>query len=280
MRCLILAIDSLEYEIAKNFPNLKQKEFGKVIVPLTHDGEPYTPVVWGSFISGLSPSENKIYEEPVLKWENPVLQRIREFLGKRRSMPHLKNHVGKVLVSLGFKMTTEGIFHTMADFKEKNISTIFDFAKKPIAISVPSYNEDPINQYLRRRIYDVYQNGLAEEVLEKEILEIFYDQAERNFEKLDEEWDLFMVHFYAVDVFSHLYPNNNSKFYKLYAELDNMVKKIKNKVNDSFIFVVSDHGHRNGLHTSYGFYSTNEILGLHYPKITDFYQIILRILSN
>ena len=281
MRCLILAIDSLEYEIAKNFPNLTQEEFGRTIVPITSDGEAYTPVVWGSFITGLPPEEHEIYEGPKLNWQNPVLERLHGFIKNRRNFySRYSEGLGKLAVKLGFEQSRNHIFHTADDFKSKNISTIFDDAKKPIAMSIPSYNEEAVNQHFRERLGEVYQKGLPEEVLEAEAREVFNSRAQRIYKILEEDWDLFMVHLFIVDTFGHLYPNRTSKFEELYSEMNDFVGDVKKKLDDTFVFVISDHGHRNGHHTSYGFYSSNEILGLHFPKITDFHDIILEVLSR
>jgi predicted AlkP superfamily phosphohydrolase/phosphomutase len=279
LRCLILAIDSLEYEIAKNYSNLTQEEFGRSIVPMTSDGEAYTPVVWGSFITGLTPEEHGIYEGPKLKWQNPMLERLKGFV-KNSFFSRYSEGLGKFAAKMGFEQSRNHIFHTADDFKSKNISTIFDVAKKPVAMSIPSYNEEHENQHLRERLYDVYRNGLPEEVLEAEAREVFDNRAKRIFKILEEDWDLFMVHLFIVDTFGHLYPNRTSKFEELYSEMDDFVCQVKKKVDDTFVFVISDHGHRNGHHTSYGFYSSNEILGLHFPKITDFHDIILEVLSR
>ena len=275
-----MAIDSLEYEIAKNFSHLTQTEFGKTIVPLANGEEPYTPVVWGSFITGLTPVEHGIFEGPALKWNSSTLQKLKAFMEKSNFYGRYHEGVGNLMVKLGFKMTPDHIFHTKEDFKSKNIQTIFDFAKKPVVISVPSYNEERVNQYLRRRLFDVHRKGLPEKVLEEEAWEVFYKRLQNTMEKLDEDWDLFMVHFFIVDTFGHLYPKYNPSFERLYNELDEIVDRIKKKMRDTFIFVVSDHGHQNCHHTPYGFYSSNEILGLHYPSITDFHQIILEVLSR
>lgn len=42
--------------------------------------------------------------------------------------------------------------------------------------------------------------------------------------------------------------------------------------------IVSDHEQENGLHTNYGFYSCNKKLGLHTPKISDFKDIIEKMM--
>jgi len=62
MRVLILGIDALEYSLVEewNLKYLKQKEYGKTIVPLTKTktgSHPATVVVWSCFITGKQPKE-------------------------------------------------------------------------------------------------------------------------------------------------------------------------------------------------------------------------------
>ena len=46
---------------------------------------------------------------------------------------------------------------------------------------------------------------------------------------------------------------------------------------DMIILIVSDHGQENGLHTNYGFYSCNKKLDLDNPNISDFKDVIEKI---
>ena len=44
------------------------------------------------------------------------------------------------------------------------------------------------------------------------------------------------------------------------------------------ILIVSDHGQENGLHTNYGFYSCNKKLDLDNPNISDFKDVIEKMI--
>ena len=60
MKVLILGIDALEYSLVEKWDlkHLKQKEYGKVIVPIYQGaGEPVTLVVWPCFITGKEPKD-------------------------------------------------------------------------------------------------------------------------------------------------------------------------------------------------------------------------------
>ena len=58
MKVLILGIDALEYSLVEEWDlkHLKQREYGKIIVPIYGGGgEPVTLVVWPCFITGKEP---------------------------------------------------------------------------------------------------------------------------------------------------------------------------------------------------------------------------------
>ena len=60
MKVLILGIDAIEYDLIEewNLKNLKQKEYGKIKVPITKNlDEPATEIVWPCFITGKEPEE-------------------------------------------------------------------------------------------------------------------------------------------------------------------------------------------------------------------------------
>jgi 3-hydroxyacyl-CoA dehydrogenase len=85
-----------------------------------------------------------------------------------------------------------------------------------------------------------------------------------------------MGYFDLADAIGHLSFGVVDKMKTVYEELEDLAKEIKG--SDDFILVISDHGMkavgRYGDHTKKGFYSANHRLGLHLPRITDFYNIM------
>jgi len=144
MKIIILAFDGLEYNFVKKFDltHLMQKKYGKIVIPKecyidTTDPlgnriyEPWTPFVWSSFLTGRIPNEIGLTKETVMarKWNNRILQLLREFSIK----VGLKNipNKGWIFKKLGFKRGG----HDLSDYRCK---TIFDFAKTPYFINVPT----------------------------------------------------------------------------------------------------------------------------------------------
>ena len=67
---------------------------------------------------------------------------------------------------------------------------------------------------------------------------------------------------------------------------NNFVKEVGERLSESFVLVVSDHGMERlgktyfGKHSNYAFYSINMKIGLNNPKITDFYLLIKNVLEG
>jgi len=66
-------------------------------------------------------------------------------------------------------------------------------------------------------------------------------------------------------------------YMKFNTFISDIIKKLE---NDDIILIVSDHGQKKGLHTDYGFYSSNIKLYLENPKISDFKDIIEKLVIN
>ena len=86
MKCVILGLDGLEYNIVERLKlkNIMQEEYGKVKLPkecfkevATMDSihfEPWTPLVWHSFLTGKLPSNRFRYDMEIGgKWNNKTL---------------------------------------------------------------------------------------------------------------------------------------------------------------------------------------------------------------
>ena len=77
----------------------------------------------------------------------------------------------------------------------------------------------------------------------------------------------------------HHFYKDEELIKKAYHEFDHLVEKLNKMAKPDLFLIISDHGQKNGLHTNYGFYSSNKKLGLVRPHITDFYDIIMNWLK-
>jgi len=89
-----------------------------------------------------------------------------------------------------------------------------------------------------------------------------------------------MGYFDLADAIGHLSFGIPAKMQKVYSELESLAEDVKSS-SDDFAMVISDHGMkpvgRYGDHSRNGFYSSNRRLGVSMPKITDFYDIMMRL---
>lgn len=84
-----------------------------------------------------------------------------------------------------------------------------------------------------------------------------------------------MQYFWLLDGVQHVYFKNKRKIAEFYILFDEFVGKVRKQLDDdTLLLIVSDHGQQNGIHTSYGFYSSNLQLGLINPQLIDFKGII------
>jgi len=274
IKVLIIGFDSLDYNLINKFDlqYLKQIEYGMININV----EPLSsPVIWASFLTGLPPEKHGITGHG---WENLILDKLKHGgqmlrLHKNQGLAKMSLSAFRLLEMLGFKRRLLQIKY--------DTPTIFDYAEKPMVISVPGYNEESVNIEIRHKITKYLGNPKIEKQIAEKSLRIFEERKGRALKILNEDWDLFMVHFFLPDTIQHIYWYNENKIKKLYHIMDHTAKLFKNMVNDdeTFILFVSDHGQEKGVHTPYGFYSCNHKLILQKIKITDFSDIILQKLG-
>jgi len=260
-RMAIIALDGLEPSlITDKTPNLLQDAHGTVDV----DVSPLqTPVIWAAFLTGQK--DNGV---EMIKFPYDVDEKISRVLDPKRVAAI--NRFSSNLPISTVSYTKHDLMHP----------TIFDLVEKHVALDIPSYNEDPVYLEIRRKIAFAIGGQYPEDDLVREVWDRFHEEYETCMKMLDEDWDLFMVHFFVTDVIGHLSLDNVDKLTKCYQTMDHKIGTMTRRIKDSVILIVSDHGMQNGLHTRKGFYSINKPLYLHSPKITDFYEIIRQILFH
>jgi len=135
-----------------------------------------------------------------------------------------------------------------------------------------------MNQVIRKKEMDALRSGNRKLMKETADLawRVFEKKREEVLQELNGDWDIFMVHFYILDPLQHLYWYDHGYVSKAYEKADKTVEMIKDKMKDveCLLLIVSDHGHKKGVHTPHGFYSCNRRLKLINPKITDFAEAL------
>jgi hypothetical protein len=254
-RVLIIALDGLEpTQVTEDMPHLLQVEHGTVdinVSPLV------TPLVWAAFLTGATANGVKI-----LKFPYALDEKISRMIGVKR--------VAKVN-EFSSKLGLSNFFFTKADL---TLPTIFELSAYPIALNIPSYNENPAYLDVRRNITYALRGQISEEAFVDHVWALFREEYAECQKRLDDDWELFMVHFFVTDVIGHLGWDDPETLQACYRTMDACVAELQRRVHDAVILILSDHGMQNGLHTRNGFYSVNQELHLNTPKITDFYAIL------
>jgi hypothetical protein len=272
-KVMIIALDGLEPSLVnETMPNLLQKEHGIINVNVS---PLQTPLIWATFLTGTS--DNGL---------NPI--KIPYHLGEKVSRIFGYNRIGKIArftSKLGFnnlKFLSKIDTNVVKQYTKDDIipPTIFNLVEKRIALNIPAYNENPIYLGIRRNIARTIGGQYPENDLMDEVWNLFRSEFEDCMKMLKTEWELFMVHFFITDVIGHLHWNISEKITECYKQIDHKVGEILRHTNNSFVLILSDHGIQKGLHTNKGFYSVNENTNLNTPKMTDFYDIISKILHH
>lgn len=275
-RIVVIALDGLEYTLVKSgqFPNLKQIEFGKVQVPITSIGEPSTPIIWTSFVTGKMPCEHGINRPTVYK--NRLVDTFSTHLPTkllRRSTIFL-SPIQHLLNKLSL-LETE-----MPQKNELKSKTIFQEVENSISIDVPVLDKDVATKY--KGFIDAVVNQKKRQKFLLFLLKDFSQVKEKLIKSIESNYLLVMAHFQITDLYGHIYCRQQDKLLELYKKMDNFVNEIKNLLPpDCLLLVISDHGiDKNYGHSPYGFYSTNKHLNLNNPHIINFYDIILSELQQ
>lgn len=289
MKCVVLAFDGLEYNLVKKFDlmTLKQEEYGKVRIPKTcyrkvkspqfneAHLEPYTPLVWFSFLTGKLPARDTFSYK---KWDNQFLDALQS-LTTKVGLGRIKNK-GKLFRLLGFSFRN-------LEKQDYTVPTIFDLAERSHAINIPIYSKDrSFNLDENPDDFDNFKD-FVDTVLTNQMRK-FHELKERALRSLEQQddWDLFMVYFKTLDHYGELCFGNIQRLKDAYSKFDRFVAEVNDKVKNSFVLIISDHGMERlgktpfGKHSNYAFYSINMQLKLKKPKITDFYTLIKSVLNT
>lgn len=282
MKCIILGFDGLEYNFVEKFQldHLKQKEYGKTTIPkecfvkVNYFGkermEPFTPLIWSSFLTGKLPEQHGVTRSTFIKWENPIVQTLK-VVSSKIGLGRIRGK-RKFLEKIGFKRRG----WQKSDY---SVPTIFDLAEKSIQINVPTIDE----KWTVQLFPEVSKEENFDVVMQKSLdyqWKMFLKIKNQALKKIKEEWNLFMLWTKLLDTYGELLVENKSELLNVYRACDSFVREIKKKVDDAFFLIVSDHGIEKledtkfGKHSTHGFYSSNISLGLNNPFITDFYELI------
>ncbi len=274
----ILAYDALEIDLIEkfDFPNLEQKEYGKVDISDFYTV--FTPILWGSFLTGEN-LEPYFREEEGSGFLKKIFRSPYKFLKKNVSgkiAVSTKHHLGK----LGLVDRVKGTVKSQNVSKDLKKKTIFDNVGDSIGINIPSFSKKRSKETSMK---EMIEDKISDSEFQEGVWNCFKKTKKELLQNLDK--DLVMAWFGPADWMGHVYRGNMEVMKETYSVLNDLAGTVKNRF-DGLVLIVSDHGMKRlgnyGDHTdmNYGFYSSSVELGLKNPKMTDFYDIIKEILSG
>jgi len=268
----IICLDSLEYEIVKKF-NLKfykQKYYGKLEVPIEESNKmPTTPVVWSSFMTGKNKEDHKINNFYTYRFQL-INVFLKNFIYK---YPKINKITANLLGKLNFQSMVRSLGMRKKITKKEVGKTFFDDYESKI-ISFPCYNEDSVNYEIRKKLLNVLSNKLERKEYEKLLLRAFEDRLSRLSREINKH-ELLCIHFFILDAIQHVYYNDEETVLKWYKFIEKKLSPIVKKLK-GYVFIISDHGAERGVHTNYGFWSSNKV-ELGKIHIKDFYKVLEKL---
>lgn len=192
MRVFLFCIDALEYDfvIERNFPNIKQLKAVKVHIPLncmteTEQGliTPFSPVMWKQILTGRQHSESikpKRYNNEILNWllRRIIIRKLYRFVIKRRIFRR------GLPLRMGFERK---------DILD-GVESLLTFAENPIILQNPVLSEVK---------WSGTEDSLDLVQLMKMFTDIFEEERLEIFERIDDDWDLFLFYTKLLDHCGH-----------------------------------------------------------------------------
>lgn len=268
-RVMIIALDGLEPTlVTQTMPNLLQAEHGIVnvdVFPLM------TPLIWATFLTGTV--DNGVTVSKYTSQIGEKVSRITYSLGEKLTSIVGYEQSMKIMSTLGNVVDK---VYTPKQYTKDDLTqpTIFDLVDDAIVLDVPAYNENPIYLNIRRNTALAINHQYPEKDIVSEIWSLFQKEHNDCLNALSKEWNLFMVHFCVTDIIGHLFWDRSEQISECYRIMNEKVEEITQRIRNSVVLIISDHGMQRGIHTHQGFYSINKPFNLHTPNISDFHQII------
>lgn len=286
MNVLTVIFGGLDAEFLARWPcqNLRQEEWGPIVVDQLHNERDVATQITAQLITGKTWRENGVgdrkkqfirYRKPAVRWiEERLLANVPKGLAKRRG----------IYQALRWADLTEREYVR----QDLRCATIFDRIPGSEAVYVPSFNPEPSwalgRNILDPRWYPDLGVEAAVDLLEKN----FAWRRHRLFDALDRApHPLLMAQFQYIDSAQHLYldyvsPPDEAAVEAAYWTMDALAAEIKDRAAGRYdrVLFLSDNGaaRKDGFrptHFNRPFYSVDEAVHLGRPNIRDFHDVIL-----
>jgi len=170
-------------------------------------------------------------------------------------------------------------YYRWADKNLLSAPSIFD-QYRSIVVNFPMYNWKMPDIYRKYGIPQAVKDLRKSEVLFRDT----FNFDRKNYIKLLQLLKNSRVHIlalwiYVIDVLNHLFPKNIIIRLKYYTMINTWIQKLLEEAPEAILIVLSDHGGRNGVHTSDAVISVNRHVKL--PQtIDEVYDWLRELLQN
>ena len=248
---IILGIDALEYSLVREWDlkYLKQKAYCKT--DLSDFDVIVTPPIWGAMITG--------------KVDHKMIKLFQKRMEKERSWWwRLGTKLPRFIKVLYWRHIYSKIDVNPFDKTENyNIGkeTLFDFFANPWNNGIPSYGRNVQSKIVRKLTLESISNDVKP--LLKYAKEEFEADKAALYKAIKEEHDLIFWYTPYLDRVGHRLFHKKLHMMNLYMEINQLIKNIKEQKKDAIIYIISDHGMvldkdtKSGVHSTYGFFSSN-----------------------
>jgi len=224
----VLALDAADYDLLKEWDceNLLLDDHqGIETFAWSHD-QPYTPEVWATVATGVSPEKHGIGEQrQEMEWDNPVLRLGSHFT--QHLPPRYRQKLGRPFRELGaestFQEISNGVDHPFDDTlswpglgKAEHLKAMWQLADDA------NYGDVP-----KQRIEATFQSLTGQE--------IGYLEAMNETDNA-----LVGVHAHILDIAGHLYAERPDELRTWYEWVDAQVGRLAKRCNR--LVILSDHG--------------------------------------
>jgi len=233
MTVCVLALDAADYRLAKNWDcnNLLLCRNREIETFSWSKDEPYTPEVWATVATGVSPAGHGIgHSKQELQWDNPLLR-----LGSKLTQglpPKYRQQLGRPFREHGAKST----FQTIND----GFDTAFDHT-----LSWPGLGEAPHLKRMWTLADDVTRGSTTKQDVQDEMKQLTGQELGYLATMQGNEYGVIGVHAHVLDIGGHFYCESPDELKKWYKWVDTQVGWLREQCEA--LVILSDHG----MQTSY-----------------------------
>lgn len=272
----ILGFDALEYKLIKEFglSYLKQEDYGKT--DISEFEKIVTPVLWGSAITGENLESEFVTEKGNQKMRG-ILKKPYYFL--KNHYPSFAINTRKFFKKVGVLDKVGGSVFKVSVRNELRKETFLD-GENRLGINVPGYNPE---RTPKCGMDEYIQGEVSSEEYINSVWSCFEETRKILLDNLDKE--VVMAWFCPADRMGHIFRSDLNRMRETYEKLNDLAKKVRDSFNGA-VLIISDHGMEKlgkfGDHSdmNYGFWSSNNSLGLKNPRFVDLKNIVEDLLND